>query len=74
MAKFSVFGNLESLVGHRKKIELNCITVQDGINQLVVRFTEFVASGFWKMAISIPITASSLTARRSNSLMALIQS
>lgn len=38
MAKFSLFGNLESLVGHHKKIEVDCITVQEGINQLADRF------------------------------------
>ncbi len=40
MATFSVFGNLEPQVGHRKKIELNCFTVREGINQLVARFNE----------------------------------
>ncbi len=40
MAIFSVFGNLEPLVRHHKKIELDCHTVQEGINQLVTRFTD----------------------------------
>jgi len=40
MATFSVFGNLEPLVRHHEKIEQDCHTVLEGINQLVTRFTE----------------------------------